>query len=366
MGYLFPSKDYPYDLYNSSHSPTLAHELDEGKSERSIVTVTATSTITQTITPTLPSASPTRHPIIILQHLTDNSHSTIGKYDSRLLLDRSPADHERHAKIHGYRYIGDNASYVEEKFHSRRKSNNKIHVLMKTLLVELGKPEGERAEWVFVTDADTVIYSPSIPLHHLIPSSRHDLPSETLFLGIKDFNGFNNGNMFLRVNRRMISFLAHALSKEEERAQKIMRGERPLDPHGRVRDNFASDQEPLSLAFLSPDNRDIREGFYKIPCHWVNFYPEQFRGNYTQELDELILQVHYPNFRKWTYPLQPIVSHAEDVYSTAIGKALNEGLVVSDSEGLELMEWYDRSRKVADEWWRRAKNGIEGIEFTTI
>ncbi|WVQ64923.1 uncharacterized protein L199_003093 [Kwoniella botswanensis] len=386
IGYLFPSKGNG----NNSSSPTIDHEYDHVETiskvtiHQETITVTATATATATATSTVNKLvsitrtrtqtqtvaslpTPTRQPIIILQHMTDNSKSPVAKNDSRLLLDRSSGDHERYAKVHGYRYIQDRTSYVEEGFHSRRKSNNKIHSLIRTMLNELVKPEGERAEWIFMTDADTVICNPSIPLHHLIPSAVHRLIPEPLFLGIRDFNGFNNGNMIFRVNRRIIAFLSNALSIEESRAQKIMSGNKDVDPKGRIRDNFASDQESLSIALLSPENQDVQRGFYEMPCDWFNFYPEQFKDDYTHPPEErMILQVHYPNFRKWTYPLQPIVSHAENIYNTAVGNALNAGLVNSHSEGLELMDWYEKSKMVADDWWRTAKSGIDGIEFTTI
>lgn len=111
-----------------------------------------------------------------------------------------------------------------------------------------------------MTDADTVPINPSIPLHTLIPPSSH-----VWFMGNEDWNGFNAGNMLLRISRETVAFMSHVISREVDMSRYENTGKYTSAP--------PSDQEALCLSISEPEWQDH---FYRIPMKWINAYSSPY------------------------------------------------------------------------------------------
>ncbi|KAJ5729278.1 galactosyl transferase GMA12/MNN10 family protein [Penicillium malachiteum] len=86
---------------------------------------------------------------------------------------------------------------------------NKYLILMTKIVEELEKPEGQRLQWLFWFDSDTVLMNLNLPLETFLPPS--NLPHVHLLL-TQDMNGINNGNFFIRVHPWSFELLNSALA----------------------------------------------------------------------------------------------------------------------------------------------------------
>ncbi|RXK40509.1 hypothetical protein M231_02161 [Tremella mesenterica] len=159
-----------------------------------------------------------RRPILVIQHFAPLSAGTGAE-----LQNASRETHRRYCQAWGYGYMDDHESYVPDE--DGAKNVNKLYSLLRFMVEEEGKGDNG-AEWIMQTDADTLIYNPSIPLHHLLPPS-HLTPTPWI-LGNQDSNGFNDGVVLYRVCRDIIDMLIAALSWEAEERSK---GESPSDQY---------------------------------------------------------------------------------------------------------------------------------------
>lgn len=108
-----------------------------------------------------------------------------------------------------------------------------------------------------MTDADTLPINPSIPLHNLLPPR----DSPVWFMGNEDWNGFNAGNMLIRISRETVAFLSEVIAREVDMSR--------YDGTGKYASPPPSDQEALCLEVSSDE---WREHFYSIPMKWINAY----------------------------------------------------------------------------------------------
>ncbi|EED11621.1 conserved hypothetical protein [Talaromyces stipitatus ATCC 10500] len=86
---------------------------------------------------------------------------------------------------------------------------NKYAILLSVLLRELEKPAERRLQWLFWTDADTVLMNPNLPLETFLPPP--DVLNVHLLL-TKDWNGMNNGVFPIRVHPWSVELLSAALA----------------------------------------------------------------------------------------------------------------------------------------------------------
>jgi hypothetical protein len=116
-----------------------------------------------------------------------------------------------------------------------------------------------------MTDADTIPINPSVPVHHLIPPS-----PDVWFLGNEDWNGFNAGNMLLRISRETVAFMSHVIAREVDMSRYENTGKYVSAP--------PSDQEALCQSFAEDE---WKEHFYRVPMKWFNAYSSPYEP--TQE-----------------------------------------------------------------------------------
>lgn len=296
------------------------------------------------------------HPIMVLQHFS--------YHDPALnpLSLASMASHERYSEAHGYVYTKDEGLYVPSQWMGRRRSMNKVHALLRAVLDELGKG-ADGVEWIMSvdyltpeasrlinprwTDADTLIVNPVVAIHDLLPPSTLSPPP--IILANQDSNGFNDGVTFFRVSHRLVTFLSQVLVISHDLTTLWHKGTGGEGP--------PSDQRALSLSILA--NPDIQEGFYEIPMRWMNAYTLPGKENHWSPHG----QVHLVETRKYDRDFGELSKVADGVYEEAQKRAWGKG---QEGNGLGLMPEAYKVKHAAEEWWKDAKSGIEGMVFNSI
>ncbi|WWC91830.1 uncharacterized protein L201_006777 [Kwoniella dendrophila CBS 6074] len=257
--------------------------------------------------------------ILILQHLPYFTP----------LYRASYAIHKLYSEIWGYGYELSNWSKIssDDGIVNKGQSMNKIYALHKVLKEQLEKDESDRYEWIFVTDIDTVISNPAIPIHSLLPPS--SLSPEPLFLGNQDHNGFNAGVMIFKIDPIILSLLEAVIEGFETSSES---------------DLSSNDHSLLSRAIN--DNPKISKHFYEIPQNWFNAYhPGQ---------DKIQLQVHFVNHFKYKYPFTPIIRDNFKILEKAkqafVDDDSGDGNAHSNTEyGLDLLEYSQLAQAAARE-----------------
>ncbi|WWD03770.1 hypothetical protein V865_001826 [Kwoniella europaea PYCC6329] len=219
---------------------------------------------------------------------------------------------------------------------------NKIYALYKIFKEELKKDEKERYDWIFMTDIDTIISNPSIPIHFLLPPPTLDPPP--MFLGNQDHNGFNAGVLIFRIHPHTLTLLQWVINEFEKSLERLKEGELPRN-----------DQVLLSTALNQPE-LGYSKGFYKIPKNWFNAY---FLGQ-----GDVQLQVHLVNRLEYEYRFTPVIEEnfrklreAQELLRRSGKNGDGHG------RGLDLMYDYELAWRTGEEYWKDAKNGIENMKF---
>ncbi|KAK3116080.1 hypothetical protein LTR53_003922 [Teratosphaeriaceae sp. CCFEE 6253] len=118
--------------------------------------------------------------------------------------ERALRTHEEHDKLHGYRLHVLRLSLLDGVW-------SKPAYILSLLLRELAKPEGERLEWLFWVDADTIILNPYVPIETFLPPPGSEFEDIHLVC-TQDWNGLNNGIFAIRVNRWSVDLFTAILS----------------------------------------------------------------------------------------------------------------------------------------------------------
>lgn len=153
---------------------------------------------------TLPAPSssfPIRPTILKLSMLTSWEQSA---------YERALATHSRHATVHSYPFHILRTPILSDIW-------SKPAYILSILLRELAKSPGERAQWLWWFDADTIILNKLIPLEAFLPPA--NLDDINLLVG-HDWNGLNNGVYPLRVHpwsvELLTTILTYPIYKPEE------------------------------------------------------------------------------------------------------------------------------------------------------
>ena len=122
-------------------------------------------------------------------------------------------------------------------------------------------------------DADTIVLNPFIPLEVFLPPSDF---RDVNFLGAKDWNGFNAGVLFIKVNKWSVDFLLETM------AEPLLRPE--------IKEEFA-EQGAMSRVFLKEKYRD---NVLFQPRDWYNAYSKGDDDLTEPEVRLGHMQVHFP------------------------------------------------------------------------
>ena len=165
--------------------------------------------------------------------------------DLNPVYERALQTHEVHNKKHGYPMYILRQSILDDVW-------TKPAYILSLILQELAKPAGERLEWLFWVDADTIMLNTHIPIEAFLPPLR-DWENINLMIS-HDLNGLNNGVFPIRV---------HPWSAELLSAIIAFRHYRPKD------ELIFRDQSAMS--YLLEDQK-FNERTLIVPQRWFNAY----------------------------------------------------------------------------------------------
>ncbi|MCJ1243105.1 hypothetical protein MMC30_000302 [Trapelia coarctata] len=141
---------------------------------------------------------------------------------------------------------------------------NKPAYLLGVVIEEMRKPVGERLEWLFWHDADTILLNPHIPLSLFLPPS---LPStqNIHLLATADPRGLNTGAFLLRIHPWSISLLTALLAHPT------------FFPSAQLE---YRDQSAMALVLALPP---FRNHWVEVPPRWFNAYAAELGDQWTHE-----------------------------------------------------------------------------------
>jgi hypothetical protein len=157
---------------------------------------------------------------------------------------RALQTHLEHSERHHYKTFYFTESVIEGIW-------SKPAALLEIILAELSKEPGQRLDWIFWHDADTIVMNKEIPLEIFLPPLSHP---DIHFLHTRDWSGLNAGVFFLRVSDWSVSFLAATL------AFRVFRSEVTLD--------FAEQSAMQELLEMDV----YKGGIVQMPPIWFNAY----------------------------------------------------------------------------------------------
>lgn len=160
--------------------------------------------------------------------------------------ERAIRTHEEHDRINGYRLHVLREQILDTVW-------SKPAYILSLLLRELSKPEGERLDWIFWFDADTIILNPKVPIETFLPPAGREFQDINLLYS-KDWNGLNNGVFPVRVNQWAVNFFSAIVSFRHYKP------DAPLP----MRDQTAMDVVMNEPAFIN--------GIQEVPQRWFNAY----------------------------------------------------------------------------------------------
>ena len=172
------------------------------------------------------------------------------------VYERALRTHELHNRLNNYPLYVLRHSLLDDVW-------TKPAYILSILLRELAKPEGERLEWVFWVDGDTIILNPYVPIEALLPPEDDPEWDDVHLLVSYDWNGLNNGVFPVRVNIWSVELFSAILSF------RFYRPEQQLQ----FRDQSAMD-------FLIQDEH-FAPNVIRTPQRWFNAY----QGEHNETLE---------------------------------------------------------------------------------
>ncbi|EAW13442.1 glycosyltransferase family 34 protein [Aspergillus clavatus NRRL 1] len=194
---------------------------------------------------------------------------TIGKvtmvYGNNSIYERALETHREHSRRQGYPLFVLRIPILDGVW-------NKYAILLSVLLQELEKPLDRRLQWLFWSDADTVLMNPDMPLETFLPPPEF---SDVHMLLTKDWNGMNNGVFPIRVHPWAVELLSAAI------AYPVVKPNVEL---------FWPDQS--ALANLLEENEYFARSVVYCPLRWFNAYMRRPNGVDLNPDSPAHLQVH--------------------------------------------------------------------------
>ncbi|KAL2840618.1 hypothetical protein BJX68DRAFT_271567 [Aspergillus pseudodeflectus] len=166
-------------------------------------------------------------------------------YGNHSVYERTLATHEQHGRHWGYPLFVLKRPILDGYW-------NKLAILLSVMLQELAKPVDQRLEWLFWSDADTIVMNPNIPLEIFLPPPQL---SHIHLLLTKDWNGLNNGVFPIRVHPWSVELLTAAISYP------IVHPDIPL---------YWPDQSAMNKLFQ--ENEYFARSVLYCPLRWFNAY----------------------------------------------------------------------------------------------
>jgi hypothetical protein len=163
------------------------------------------------------------------------------------VYERALRTHEAHDRLHGYPIFVLRESLLDDVW-------TKPAYILSLILRELAKPKGQRLEWLFWIDADTIVLNYKVPIELFLPPLDDPDFGDVHMVVTHDWNGLNNGVFPIRVNAWAAELLAGIVS---------FRDYRP-DTHLTFRDQSAMD-------FLLRE-RKFAKHVVRAPQRWFNAY----------------------------------------------------------------------------------------------
>ncbi|KAF4445821.1 hypothetical protein F53441_10466 [Fusarium austroafricanum] len=133
---------------------------------------------------------------------------------------------------------------------------NKAALVLSLLLEEMAKPAGERFEWLFWVNRDTLALDPCRPVSSFLPAGTQRSVDKLHLILSKDPNGDLAAGVFLvRVDRLAIDFFSDLLALRHFQPNLSV----PLE-------------ERTAIEMLIEEAR-FRDAVVQAPCAWFNAYP---------------------------------------------------------------------------------------------
>ncbi|KAK4615931.1 hypothetical protein CLAFUW4_10260 [Fulvia fulva] len=248
--------------------------------------------------------------------------------------ERAVRSHENHDKQHGYRLHVLRQQIMDDVW-------SKPAYILSLLLRELAKPEGERLEWLFWFDADTIILNPYIPIEIFLPKPGGEFDDVHLIYS-EDWNGLNNGVFPVRVHQWSVQLFSAITSFRHFRpdVQLVMRDQAAMEmlmkePY--FKNNIVQAPQRWFNAYQGEHNEtlapfQIRRGDFLV--HFAGVWDREARMNYWFDRSEQHLDDWEVPLKATSYPQEVKDFWAEQ---SAKRKERKEGVATVRLKAKELL-----------------------------
>ncbi|KAL9129277.1 MAG: hypothetical protein Q9217_002224 [Psora testacea] len=234
--------------------------------------------------------------------------------------------------------------------------------ILAALLEEMRKPEGNRLEWLFWVDADTVLMNPKIPLDIFLPPLEYP---HIHLLCTRDPRYINNGVFFLRVHPWSISFISAVI------AFPILRPEVKLE---------YKDQAAFGELLKE---KEFKNNHIIVPQRWFNAYQRELDDDQQRsfQINRGDLLVHFPGVPHRHERMRTFIDRAErhlpewelDVANTTLPREIEEfwiqehqKLAKVRDEAVRVDEEAEALVKSMEGWMGRFGRELEGEKEESI
>lgn len=126
-------------------------------------------------------------------------------------MDRSIKTWTNYAQKWGYPFWQGNETLVYGP-PNNTPMYSKQGLLLSIMLNEMRKPAGNRLKWLYITDIDTVVLNPNVPLDTFLPPDTSFGRTQMLLANVDSWNTLNVGAFLIRVSHEGIDYLTQTLA----------------------------------------------------------------------------------------------------------------------------------------------------------
>ncbi|ORX58452.1 hypothetical protein BCR36DRAFT_276944 [Piromyces finnis] len=166
-------------------------------------------------------------------------------------VENSISEAYQYSKIHGYEF----QLYSERYDTERAIYYMKLHSILESLIIGLKE---KKYDWIFWSDADTIISNPNIKLETFLPP---DEMNQIHLVIASDYNGLNSGIFLLRVHPWSLNMIIRSLSYYYYNPYRLLK---------------FHDQSSQNNVLTKSDEKDH---YIIVPQYWFNRYYEVIDGN---------------------------------------------------------------------------------------